>query len=50
MFQNKIDEIFHDMPNVLGITYDILVIGYDEDGVIMMQQFTRCYGGVRRST
>ena len=33
MFQCKIDEIFSDMPNVFGIVDDILVIGYDEDGV-----------------
>ena len=33
MFQCKIDEIFSDMPNVFGIIDDILVIGYDEDGV-----------------
>ena len=32
MFQCKIDEIFSDMPNVFGITDDILVIGYDENG------------------
>ena len=32
MFQCKIDEIFNDMPNVFGITDDILVIGYDDDG------------------
>ena len=32
MFQCKIDEIFNDMPNVFGISDDILVIGYDEDG------------------
>ena len=32
MFQHKIDEIFNDMPNVFGITDDILVIGYDQDG------------------
>ena len=31
MFQWKIDEIFNDMPNVFGITDDILVIGYDKD-------------------
>ena len=31
MFQCKIDEIFNDMPNVFGITDNILVIGYDED-------------------
>ena len=31
MFQNKIDEIFNDMPNVFGIADDILVIGYDKD-------------------
>ena len=32
MFQCKIDEIFSEMPNILGITNDILVIGYDENG------------------
>ena len=32
MFQCKIDKIFNDMPNVFGITDDILVIGYDDDG------------------
>ena len=29
MFQRKIDKIFIDLPNVFGITYDILVVGYD---------------------
>ena len=33
MFQCKIDEIFNDMPNVFSIADDILVIGYDKDGV-----------------
>ena len=32
MFQHKIDEIFKDLPNVLGIADDILVVGYDSDG------------------
>ena len=32
MFQQKIDKIFNDMPNVFGIADDILVIGYDKDG------------------
>ena len=32
MFQRKIDEIFNDMPNIFGITDDILVIGYEDDG------------------
>ena len=32
MFQQKIDEHFHDMPNVFGITNDILVVGYEDDG------------------
>ena len=32
MFQQKIDEIFNDMPNVFGITDDILVLGYNDDG------------------
>ena len=33
MFQHKIDKIFNDMPNVFGIADDILVIGYDKNGV-----------------
>ena len=33
MFQHKIDEIFSDMPTIFGITDDILVTGYNEDGV-----------------
>ena len=33
MFQHKIDEIFSDVPNMFGITDNILVIGYNEDGV-----------------
>ena len=32
MFQQKMDEIFNNMPNVFGIADDILVIGYDKDG------------------
>ena len=32
MFQHKMDKIFSDMPSVFGITDDILVIGYNEDG------------------
>ena len=31
MFQQKIDEIFKDLPNVFGIADDILVLGYDSD-------------------
>ena len=31
MFQRKIDEIFNYMPNVFGISDDILVAGYDDD-------------------
>ena len=33
IFQCKIDKVFSDMPNVFGIVDDILVIGYDKDGV-----------------
>ena len=33
MFQYKIDETFSDMQNIFGIMNDILVIGYDKDGV-----------------
>ena len=32
MFQQKINEIFNDMPNVFGIADDILVVGYEDDG------------------
>ena len=32
MFQHKIDGTFNDIPNVFGIAYDILVIGYDKEG------------------
>ena len=31
-FQRKIEKIFSNMPNIFGITDDILVIGYDENG------------------
>ena len=33
MFQHKIDKIFSDMSNVFGVMHDILVIGYDNNGV-----------------
>ena len=32
MFQQKIDEIFNNMPNVFGTADDIMVVGYDDDG------------------
>ena len=32
MFQQKIVEIFKDLPNVFGITDKILVVGYDSNG------------------
>ena len=32
MFQRKIDKIFKDLPNLFGITDNILVVGYDRDG------------------
>ena len=32
MFQCMIDEIFKNLPNVIGIADDILVLGYDTDG------------------
>ena len=32
MFQCKIDEIFIDMPNIFGITDDILVVGFNKNG------------------
>ena len=30
--QQKIDEIFKDLPNVFAMADDILIIGYDADG------------------
>ena len=30
MFQKKIDELFSDMHNILGITNDILIASFDE--------------------
>ena len=33
MFQHKIDKIFNDMPNLFGIADNILLIGYNKDGV-----------------
>ena len=32
MFPRKIGKIFKDLPNVFGITDDILVVGFDRDG------------------
>ena len=32
MFVGIINEFFNDMPNVFGISDDILVAGYDNDG------------------
>ena len=32
MFQRKIDETFNDMPNIFGISDDILVAGHEADG------------------
>ena len=34
MFQKKINELFKDLSNVLGITDDTLIVGYDDDGTI----------------
>ena len=31
MFQRKIDEIFKELPNVSGIAYDNLTVGYGDD-------------------
>ena len=36
MFQQKIDEIFKDMPNIFGITDDSLIAGYDKMAMIMV--------------
>ena len=49
MFQRKINKIFNDMPNVFGITVDILIIGYEDDGSNhddIVQKVQRC----RKST
>ena len=32
MFQRKIDNTFEDLPNVLSISDNILVVGYEADG------------------
>ena len=40
MFQRKVDEIFKELPNVFGITHDILDVGYDDMAGIM----TTCWG------
>ena len=32
LFQRKVDEIFKDLPNIFGITDDMLVVGYDANG------------------
>ena len=32
MFQQNIDEIFKNLLNVFGIAYDILLVGYNENG------------------
>ena len=32
LFQRKTDEIYKDLPKVIGIADDILVVGYDADG------------------
>ena len=32
MFQQKIDEVFNDMPDVFGIPNGILAVGYENDG------------------
>ena len=31
MLQQKIDKIFQELPNVFGIAYDILIIGFGEN-------------------
>ena len=36
MFQCKINKIFNDMLNVFGIADDILVVGYNKDGTIIV--------------
>ena len=30
MFQRKVDKLLHVLPNVFGIAYDILIVGFDE--------------------
>ena len=51
MFQCKMDEIFSDGLNDCGIAYDILLIGYDDNGADHdAEVHTRCYGDAKRST
>ena len=33
MFQQRTDEIFKDLPCIFGIADDILIVGYDADGI-----------------
>ena len=37
MFQGKIDEIFKELPNVFGITDDMLFVGYEAMAQIMTE-------------
>ena len=39
MLQSKIDEIFKELPNVLGIADDILSIGYNSSGLDHDKQY-----------
>ena len=32
MFEQKVNEIFRDLPNIFGIADDILIVEYDADG------------------
>ena len=32
MYQRKINEIFKGLPNIFGKAYDILIVGYDDNG------------------
>ena len=32
MFEKKVDKLFNNIPNVFGISNDILIAGFDEEG------------------
>ena len=44
MFQCKIDDIFKELPNVLGIANDTLIVGYNAGDEIMFfsEIISRC--------
>ena len=44
MFSKKIDELFSDISTVFGISDDILIAGFDEQGKDHDETLERCFG------